>query len=55
MLGATGDVGEAKVVRGNAVLSAASLAAVKQWKFTPLVQDGQPAKFATVVLFNYAR
>lgn len=51
----SGDVEEAKVVKGNAVFSNASLAAVKQWKFTPLLKDGQPTRFATVVVINYQR
>lgn len=55
VVSATGDVEEAKVVKGNAVFSTASLAAVKQWKFTPLLKDGQPMKFATVLIFSYAR
>ena len=55
IVNSTGDVEEAKVVKGNAVFSTASLAAVKQWKFTPMVKDGQPMKFATIVLFNYTR
>jgi len=55
VVSATGDVEEAKVVKGNAVFSSASLAAVKQWKFTPLLKDGQPTKFTTVLMFNYAR
>jgi TonB family protein len=55
VVNSAGDVEEAKVVKGNAVFSSASLAAVKQWKFTPLVKDGQPTKFATVLLFNYQR
>jgi hypothetical protein len=33
----------------------ASLAAVKQWKFTPLMKDGQASKFTTVVSINYQR
>jgi TonB family protein len=48
-----GDVVDAKIVKGNAMFSAASLAAVKQWKFTPLAKDGAPLKFGTVVTINY--
>ena len=55
VVSAAGDVEEAKVVKGNTVFSSASLAAVKQWKFTPMVQDGQPVKFAAILLFDYQR
>lgn len=55
VVGPSGDVEEAKVLKGNAVFSQASLIAVRQWKFTPLVKDGAPAKFSTVIVFNYQR
>jgi TonB family protein len=54
-VGPQGDVEDAKVLKGNAMFSQASLAAVKQWKFTPLVKDGAPAKFTTVIVFNYQK
>jgi len=50
-----GSVGNAKVLKGNAMLSAASVAAVKQWKFTPLVQDGAAKGFTSVIVFSYTR
>lgn len=50
-----GDVVDAKVLKGNAMFSAASIAAVKQWKFTPLLQDGSAKPFTTVIVFNYTR
>ncbi len=52
---ATGDVESAKVLKGNAIFSNSSLAAVKQWKFNPLVKDGQPVRFTTVLSINYQR
>lgn len=55
VVNAAGDVEEAKVVKGNAVFSNSSLVAVKQWKFTPLVKDGQPIRFSSVLVFNYQR
>jgi TonB family protein len=55
VINAAGDVEAAKVVKGNVVFSNASLAAVKQWKFTPMQKDGQPIRFATVLMFNYQR
>lgn len=51
----SGDVVDAKVIKGNALFTQSSLAAVKQWKFTPLVKDGAPSRFTSVVVFNYTR
>lgn len=50
-----GNVVDAKVLKGNALFTQSTLAAVKEWKFTPLLKDGQPAKFMTVITFNYTK
>ncbi|MGQ9917719.1 MAG: energy transducer TonB [Bryobacteraceae bacterium] len=50
-----GNVIDAKVLKGNALFTQSSLAAVKEWKFTPLLKDGQPAKFTTIITFNYTK
>lgn len=50
-----GNVIDAKVLKGNALFTQSSLAAIKEWKFTPLLKDGQPAKFTTIVTFNYTK
>ena len=50
-----GGVEDAKVIKGNAMFTQASLAAARQWKFTPLTKDGQPIRFSAVIIFNYAR
>lgn len=50
-----GNVTDAKVVKGNALFTQSSLAAVREWKFTPLVKDGQPVKFSTTVVFSYQK
>jgi TonB family protein len=51
----SGDVEDAKVSKGNALFTVSSMAAIKQWKFTPMVKDGAPVKFETVIVFNYAK
>jgi len=51
----TGDVTEAKVLKGNAMFSNSSTAAAKQWKFSPLVKDGVPTEFTAVLVFNYGQ
>jgi protein TonB len=50
-----GNVVDAKVLKGNALFTQSSLAAVKEWKFTPLLKDGQPVKFTTIITFNYTK
>lgn len=51
----SGSVVDAKVLKGNAIFSQASVSAVKQWKFTPLVQDGAAKSFTSVIVFNYSK
>ncbi|MBA3974046.1 MAG: hypothetical protein C0504_07490 [Candidatus Solibacter sp.] len=51
----SGSVVDAKVLKGNAIFSASSLAAVKQWKFTPLLHDGAPKSFTSVIVFSYSK
>ncbi len=52
---ATGDVEDAKVLKGNAMFTLASVNAVKQWKFQPLVKDGAAQRFTTVITINYQK
>ena len=49
----TGSVTEAKVVKGNAMFTNASLAAAKAWKFTPLTKDGTVTAFETTLVFQF--
>lgn len=51
----SGDVEDAKVLKGNALFTQSSVNAAKQWKFTPLVQDGKPQRFTAVLVFNYQK
>lgn len=51
----TGDVVDAKVLKGNAMFSTSSVAAAKQWKFAPLVKDGEASEFVAVLIFNYGQ
>lgn len=52
---AAGNVTEAKVLKGNAMFSANSMAAARQWKFTPHTKDGAPVAFTTVLIFNFSK
>jgi TonB family protein len=51
----SGDVVETKILKGNAMFSNASTAAAKQWKFSPLVKDGEASEFTAVLVFNYGQ
>jgi TonB family protein len=46
-LDAQGNVTGAEPLAGPAVLRAAAVAAVKQWKFRPVIRDGQPVRAMT--------
>lgn len=54
-VGKNGDVIDAKVLKGNAMFSMSSVAAAKQWKFSPLVKDGAASEFMAVLVFNYGQ
>jgi protein TonB len=51
----SGEVIDAKVLKGNAMFTSASLAAARQWKFSPLLKDGEASEFAAVIIFNYGQ
>jgi TonB family protein len=51
----SGDVTDAKVLKGNAMFSNSSTAAAKQWKFAPLVKDGTASEFTAVLVFSYGQ
>jgi protein TonB len=54
LIGADGRVAGMKVLSGPMELRQASLDAVGQWEFYPLVQNGQPTAFVTDIEVNYA-
>jgi protein TonB len=49
----TGDVQNAKVLRGNPMLDNAALEAVRQWKYTPPLLNGQPVDVIMTVTVNF--
>ena len=51
----TGDVTDVKVLKGNMMFSNSSIAAARQWKFTPFSKDGAVSEFMTVLVFNYGQ
>ncbi len=50
-----GSVQDVKVLRGHPLFDAAAMAAVRQWRYQPLLLNGQPTDFilSVTVLFNF--
>jgi protein TonB len=48
-----GDIGNLKVVSGDAVLAHAAQEAVKQWKYKPYYLNGEPVQIETQILVNF--
>lgn len=48
-----GEVQEVKVISGNALLTPAVTKAVKDWKFTPFVEEGKPAVATATLRFDF--
>ena len=49
----TGNISRATVVKGPTLLVDAALAAVKQWKYRPYVQDGNPIEVESTVTVRF--
>jgi len=48
-----GNVGDIKVLSGSPILAAAARTAVKQWKYSPTVLDGEPIRVQATVEVNF--
>jgi len=48
-----GNVEKARPVTGNPLLTAATVAAVKKWKFTPFTADGKPVRALARVAVHF--
>jgi TonB family protein len=49
----SGSISSAKVIKGDAILGQAALAAVKQWKYKPYTLDGQAVEVQTQISVNF--
>ncbi len=52
-IGKDGSVKDAKVLRSVALLDQAALDAVRQWKFTPTLLNGEPVEVIMTVTVNF--
>lgn len=49
----TGDVREIHIVSGNPALVPAAIEAVKQWRYTPCIFNGEPTETRTTVSLSF--
>ncbi len=49
----SGEVADVKVVTGNPMLSAPVVKALKDWKFSPFLEDGKPASAVANLRFTF--
>ena len=54
IIDADGKVAAARVLRSIPLLDEAALAAVKQWKFEPMLMNGAPTPVMMTVTVNFA-
>jgi outer membrane biosynthesis protein TonB len=52
-VGVDGRVKEVKPLRGQVILVDAARAAVKQWRYMPLLLNGAPVEFILTVTVNF--
>ena len=50
----TGEVETLELVEGPIELAVSAVTAVRQWKFRPYVQNGEPVPITTVIVLNYS-
>ncbi len=53
IIGKSGDVENLQIVSGHPQLAPAAIEAVKQWKYRPYLQQGQPVEVETEVTVNF--
>jgi periplasmic protein TonB len=54
VIGADGNVENLRVVSGPAILATAAQQAVRQWRFKPYLQNGQPVETKTRITVNFS-
>jgi TonB family protein len=54
VVGADGNIENLRVVSGPAILSAAAQQAVRQWRFKPYLQNGQPVETKARITVNFS-
>jgi protein TonB len=53
LIGAEGNVERVELIRGHSLLNAAVLEAVKQWKYSPTLLNGEPVPVIATVTVRF--
>ena len=54
VVGADGNIENLRVLSGPAILSVAAQQAVRQWRFKPYLQNGQPVETKARITVNFS-
>jgi len=54
VVGRDGGVEEVKILRSIPLLDAAAIAAVRQWRYSPLLLNGEPQRFVLTVTLSFS-
>jgi TonB family protein len=54
VIGADGNIENLQVVSGPAILTAAAQQAVRQWRFKPYMQNGEPVETKATITVNFS-
>lgn len=53
LIGADGDIQDLRVLSGPSILASAAQEAVRQWRFKPYLQNGQPVETQAKITVNF--
>ena len=54
LVGTDGNIEDLRVLSGPAILTAAAQQAVRQWRFKPYLQNGQPVETKARITVNFS-
>jgi protein TonB len=54
IVGADGNIEDLRVLSGPSILNAAAQQAVRQWRFKPYLQNGQPVETKARIVVNFS-
>jgi TonB family protein len=54
VVGTDGHVSAARIISGHPLLQGAAMDAIRQWVFSPFIQNGQPTEVVSAVTLNFA-